>query len=199
MAISSSTAPARVKRTHATRLALVAGLAGLTWCACSREAHEPASAPNESGNATPAATASTEAPAPAGPATDGAPSPAGDIVIRTLDLGDELKVDILREGTNRKARLGDTLLVRYEARVKDAEQPFATTRGLYQPQRFVLDAKSDASPLPALSRALVGLDQGTRARVHVPAALGYGKAGLPSSGVPADAELVFEIELVEVR
>ncbi len=89
--------------------------------------------------------------------------------------------------------------MRYEARVKDAEQPFATTRGLYQPQRFVLDARSDASPLPALSRALVGLDQGTRARVHVPAALGYGKTGLPSSGVPADAELVFEIELVEVR
>lgn len=154
--------------------------------------------------APPSATATTTAPSGAPAvvetlASDGAPAPMPEAVpLRTLELGDELKVEILREGAKRTAEIGDTLLARYECRVKDAEQPFATTRGMLQPQKLVLDPKSPSRPIDGLLRALIGLPQGTRARVHVPPALAYGKDGLPSSAIPADASLVVDVEIVEV-
>jgi len=119
--------------------------------------------------------------------------------LRTLDLGEGLSVEVLREGSGRKARRGSEVAVHYQGSAKDAETPFVTTRGWWQPARWVLDARSDRRPLEALARALEGLAAGAQARVHVPAALAYGSAGLPGAGIEQDTDLVFVLELVEVH
>lgn len=119
--------------------------------------------------------------------------------VRTIDLGDALSVEILREGTGRAARAGSELLVQYEGRTEDSDTPFATTRGLWQPARWVLDPHDPARPVEGLARALVGMKQGTQARVHVPGHFAYGIEGAPSAGIDAHADLIFSFELVEVR
>lgn len=138
-------------------------------------------------------------PAPAAPST--APPVADESVaaVRTLDLGDALSVEILREGTGRAARAGSEVLVQYEGRTEDSDTPFASTRGLWQPARWVLDPNDPARPVEGLARALVGMKQGTQARVHVPGHFAYGLAGAPSSGIDAHADLIFALEIVEVR
>lgn len=151
--------------------------------ACSKEPPPPASAP-------PHAVEPSTTP----PAVDANVAP-----VRTLDLGDALSVEILREGTGRAARAGSEVLVQYEGRTEDSDTPFASTRGLWRPARWVLDPADPARPIEGLARALVGLKQGTQARVHVPGHFAYGLAGAPSAGIGAHADLIFALEIVEVR
>jgi FKBP-type peptidyl-prolyl cis-trans isomerase len=141
---------------------------------------------------------------PGAPGGDAVPAPAGDAaaaepVLRTVELGEGLVVEVLREGQGRKARSSSTVLARYEGRVRDADTAFVSTRTYPQPERLELDPVKGARPMEGLARALEGLAAGTRARVRVPAALGYGERGVPELGIAPDSDLVFEVEVVEVR
>ena len=58
---------------------------------------------------------------------------------------------------------------------------------------------SSGALLPGLSRALVGLRQGTIAEITLPAEAAYGAAGLPSAGIPPGTALLARVEIREVR
>jgi len=73
--------------------------------------------------------------------------------------------------------------------------PIASTEGWDVPLRIRL---GDPGVLPGLARGIEGLAAGTTARIEIPPELGYGGAGNPSAGVPADATLVFEVEILGV-
>lgn len=141
------------------------------------------------------------------PASGTAPSEAGAAVatstgapvLRTLDLGEALLVDVLTEGSGRVVKATSTVALHCEGRVEDADEPFVRTRDRLGPERFELDPASGRRPIEGLARALIGLAQGARARVHVPGHLAYGLQGAPSAGIDANADLVFEVEIVEVR
>lgn len=62
------------------------------------------------------------------------------------------------------------------------------------------DLARTASPrlIEGLRRGLVGLTAGSRLTLRVPAALAWGDEGLPKAGVPPGAEVLYEIELIEV-
>jgi FKBP-type peptidyl-prolyl cis-trans isomerase len=64
----------------------------------------------------------------------------------------------------------------------------------------VWDLSRTASPrlIEGLRRGLVGLTAGSRVTLRVPAALAWGDEGLPSSKVPPHADVLYEIELLEV-
>jgi len=115
---------------------------------------------------------------------------------RTIDRGDGCVVEVTREGAGREAHVGDDVLVAYDAHVKDAEATIASTRGWDAPCRFRIGERGTIS---GLSRGLEGIRAGSKIRIEVPPALGYGKDGCPGSNVPADATLVFEVELLGVR
>lgn len=119
--------------------------------------------------------------------------------LRTLDLGEALLVDVLREGTGKVARATSTVALHYEGRTETGDEPFVSTRGRFQAERFELDPKSSRRPIEGLARALVGLAQGARVRVHVPGHLAYGKAAVREFGIDEHADLLFDVELVEVR
>ena len=45
---------------------------------------------------------------------------------------------------------------------------------------------------------LEGLRAGSKIQLIIPAKLAYGKAGVPSMGIPEDAELIFKVEVLKV-
>ncbi len=96
-------------------------------------------------------------------------------------------------GTGEPARTGDRLTIDYVARLADGTQVDATAdRGL--PFQFVLGE----APVPGWNEGLVGMREGGRRRLDVPAELAYGSEGVPGL-VPPNAPMRFEIELSEIE
>jgi peptidylprolyl isomerase len=117
-------------------------------------------------------------------------------VPRTVEKGDGCTVEITENGAGAVANFGDEVALTCEARVKDSEAKFLSTAGWDVPLRIRI---GDPAVLPGLSRGLLGLSAGTRARIEVPPALAYGEKGSQASGIPADATLVFDVEVLGVR
>lgn len=108
----------------------------------------------------------------------------------------DIELEVLEEGTGAVAGPGDRLSVDYEGWVwvdgaKGDKFDSSLDRG--RPYQLKLGARS---VIPGWEMALDGLKEGTRARVIIPPALGYGKRG--SGTIPPDATLCFEIHLVEI-
>ncbi len=118
---------------------------------------------------------------------------------RKLDRGRGCYVDLLVEGPGRALAAGDEVIFTYEARVCGADAPFASTREWTEPCVAKLDTTGNPPLIAGLVRGLTGLTIGTKARIEVPPELAYGKEGLPSAGIPADAALVFEVEVLGIR
>ena len=62
-----------------------------------------------------------------------------------------------------------------------------------QPVTFPLDRV-----IPGWSQGLVGMKEGGRRTLVIPAELAYGANPPPGSDIPADAALVFTVDLVKV-
>lgn len=135
-----------------------------------------------------------QAPAASGASSGGTENAPGSVP-RTIDRGEGWTVEITQAGSGREAQVGDEVVVAYDAHVKDAEETIASTRGWITPCRFRVGS---AETIPGLSRGLEGIRAGSKVRIEVPPALGYGAQGCPASNVPADATLVFEVELLGV-
>lgn len=131
------------------------------------------------------------------PSDDAAPASTSEPI--TVDKGDGCVVVIQAEGHGPAARIGDEVTLDYVARLSDTETPFASTSSWIEPCRVVLGNVAGPRVVPGLVRGLEGLKEGAKATITVPPALAYGKAGLPSAGIPADATLVFEVHLSGVR
>jgi FKBP-type peptidyl-prolyl cis-trans isomerase len=163
------------------RAVLFASILALASCSKS----EPSDA-----EATPAE-ASAEVTAPAQAASPAQPE--------TLDLGDGLTVEVLERGKGEPAKRGCELLVHFTSRVDGAEQPFDSSYSRGLPDRWRMSSSASPRLIEGLVRGLDGLPAGSRAVVHIPAALGYGTEGRPGAGIPADSALVYEVKLLEVR
>ena len=116
---------------------------------------------------------------------------------RILDKGDGFTVEITADGGGAVAHFGDEVALTCETRVKGAEMmKITSTEGWDTPLRVRI---GDPAVLPGLSRGIDGLSVGSKARIEVPPALGYGASGSPPTGIPADATLVFDVEILGVR
>jgi peptidylprolyl isomerase len=136
------------------------------------------------------------APAPgSSAASDAAAGGAGAVVPRTVDKGDGLTVDIQEEGTGALAANGRWLKVHYRGRLRDGGQEFESSFKTGVPYTLQLGAPG---VIAGWQRGLDGLREGAKAVLHVPAALAYGSAGLPGL-IPPDADLDFDVQVVEVR
>ena len=155
----------------------------LALASCSKS--EPSDVDAAPVEASTQAAASAEAASPAQP--------------ETLDLGDGLTVDVLERGKGEPARRGCELLVHFTSRVDGAEEPFDSSYSRGLPDRWRMSSSASPRLLEGLVRGLDGLPAGSRAVVHIPAALGYGAEGRPEAGIPADSALVYEVKLLEVR
>ena len=104
--------------------------------------------------------------------------------------------EITKDGGGAVAHVGDEVALTCDTRLKDAEVKLASTEGWASPLRLRI---GDPTVLPGLSRGIDGLSVGSKARIEVPPALAYGSTGSPPAGIPADAILWFDVEILEVR
>ena len=132
-------------------------------------------------------------------------APAGEQRVRRRDRGPgaptlaavsgpvaELKVTDDVAGTGTAAEAGSTVTVQYVGAVADTGK-CSTSRG-----RAVSRSPSLLDRvIPGWSQGLVGMKGGRRTLV-IPAELAYGANPPPGSDIPADAALVFTVDLVKV-
>jgi FKBP-type peptidyl-prolyl cis-trans isomerase len=101
--------------------------------------------------------------------------------------------DVVVPEVGPRAKVGDQVTIHYEGRLTDGAV-FDSSYDRGTPITFELGA----GLVPrGLDEGLVGLRLGGRRRLTVPSDLGYGPEGVPGL-VPPDAELHFDIELLEL-
>ena len=97
------------------------------------------------------------------------------------------------KGAGEPARRGDVVVVHYTGWLADGTQ-FDSSRG-GEPFSFKLGV---GEVIAGWDEGVAGMLAGGKRKLWVPAALGYGRQGsFPE--VPPNAELVFEVELLEVK
>ena len=107
--------------------------------------------------------------------------------------GGGLTITDLEVGQGPAAKKGDSVRVHYtlwvDGKVADSsherKEPFAFNLGFNQ-------------VIPGWDRGVVGMKVGGKRKLVVPPNIGYGKQGRPPS-IPPNAELTFEIELLEIK
>lgn len=108
----------------------------------------------------------------------------------------EVAVEILEQGEGVAAELGDQLSVDYTGWVWEHSakgEQFDSSHDRGRPYEFALGR---GMVIPGWDMALLGMQEGTKARLIVPSVMAYGNGG--SGSIPPGATLCFEIELVKV-
>lgn len=119
--------------------------------------------------------------------------------IEVEELEDGLRVEVFTTGAGAAARAGSELVLHYTARVEGDEEPFDSSRSRGLPDRWRLGASARPRLIAGLDRALRGRRAGFRARVLVPSDLAWGSEGYAAGGVGPDADLVYDIHVLEIR
>lgn len=105
----------------------------------------------------------------------------------------ELKTTTLQAGQGeRQAKAADKIKVHYVGKLKDGTQ-FESSYEAGQPIELTL---GEGSVIAGWEQGLLGMKQGEKRQLEIPSSLGYGATGSGTS-IPANAGLLFEVELVE--
>jgi FKBP-type peptidyl-prolyl cis-trans isomerase FkpA len=107
-----------------------------------------------------------------------------------------LKYVIHEEGMGAQAAAGSVVNVQYLGMLAENasifDQSFIRGRGI----EFPLGA---GRVIPGWDEGIALLKEGSKATLIIPAELGYGASGTPDGGIPPGAELMFYVELEEVK
>jgi FKBP-type peptidyl-prolyl cis-trans isomerase len=113
--------------------------------------------------------------------------------VERIPLLEVRKLDV-REGTGEEARVGSTLSLHYEGSLADGKV-FESSRDSGKPVTMEL---APGKLIPGFVRGIPGMRVGGVRRLKIPSDLAYGRRGNPPR-IPADADLTFEVELLDVR
>jgi peptidylprolyl isomerase len=103
------------------------------------------------------------------------------------------KVQLIK-GTGPRVKKGQTIAVRYLGQAFDGEKPFDENfSGEGQPTAFSIGT---GAVIKGWDKGLDGMPVGSRVVLSIPSELGYGAEGSPDSGIPANATLVFMIDIL---
>ncbi len=117
----------------------------------------------------------------------GAEANTAGIAWRSSGLG--VLVIVPGEGTSPK--MADTVRVNYVGKLKGG-QVFADSHTTGKPADFVVNQL-----ITGWAAAMMSLKPGSRAKLFIPPALGYG--GVNSAKIPANSGLIFDVELLAVN
>jgi peptidylprolyl isomerase len=110
---------------------------------------------------------------------------------KTLPGG--LKYAVLKPGKGTVAAHGD-VEVHYTGWLTNGKK-FDSSRDRGQPFKFEL---GHGEVIKGWDQGVKGMKVGEKRQLVVPPALGYGPGGTPDGTIPANATLIFEVELVKV-
>ena len=96
-------------------------------------------------------------------------------------------------GTGDSPKPTQTVVVNYTGKLASDGKVFDSTTGR-GPATFGL-----GQVIKGFSEGIVTMKTGGKRTVYIPAALGYGANPPPGSGIPANADLVFDIELISFK
>jgi FKBP-type peptidyl-prolyl cis-trans isomerase len=105
-----------------------------------------------------------------------------------------LQYEDLVEGTGQVAKAGDTVVVHYTGRLTDGTK-FDSSHDRRTPFTFPLGA---GRVIKGWDEGVAGMKIGGKRKLLIPSKLGYGEKGYPGA-IPPNADLVFEVELLQVR
>jgi peptidylprolyl isomerase len=112
--------------------------------------------------------------------------------VQTTSSG--LQYAILQEGSGEKPTAGSTVSVHYTGYLMDGTK-FDSSVERGEPIQFVL---GQGAVIPGWDEGIGLLGKGAKAKLIIPPELGYGAQGSPPV-IPANATLVFDVELVDAR
>ena len=127
-----------------------------------------------------------------------------------------IKILKLKEDNGRKPQIGANILVNYAGFLRATGDLFDTNIAEIAKENDAYDAARAADPqygyipyawkyspeeglIAGFKEALLSMKVGDRVRVFIPSALAYGKEGFGNGVIPPDADLVFEIEIVDAE
>lgn len=105
-----------------------------------------------------------------------------------------LKIEILKEGTGEAAKNGDTVIVHYAGTLADGTK-FDSSIDRGQPFSFVLGS---GQVIQGWEQGILGMKVGEKRKLTIAPELAYGSSGV-GGVIPANAFLIFEVELLEVQ
>lgn len=104
-----------------------------------------------------------------------------------------LRVLISQKGHGVCIEKGDRIRLHYTGFLQD-NKIFDSSVEKKQPFEFVLGV---GQVIPGWEEGIIFLRKGSKARLFVPAALGYGD--IPMPGIPVNSDLIFDLEILEVE
>ncbi|MEI6481178.1 MAG: FKBP-type peptidyl-prolyl cis-trans isomerase [Candidatus Saccharibacteria bacterium] len=110
----------------------------------------------------------------------------------TVKVDTLVKTDLV-EGTGDEVKVGDTVTAHYTGAVAATGIIFQSSLDTGQPATFPL-----ANVIKGWQEGVPGMKVGGKRRLLIPAAQAYGANAPQGSGIPANADLVFDIELVKI-
>lgn len=154
-------------------------------------------AETEAGGQTEAPATETPSPDPAATAPDAVAqeyAPELEVSLAQMTRSPSgLHTQDLQEGSGATAEAGKTVVVHYTGWLPNGEK-FDSSRDHDQPFDFRLGS---GSVIQGWDEGVAGMKVGGRRKLVIPPALAYGAPGRP--GIPPNATLVFDVELLEVR
>ena len=105
-----------------------------------------------------------------------------------------LKYEDLQEGTGTEAKAGNTVHVHYTGWLTDGTK-FDSSRDRGQPFNFPLGA---GRVIKGWDEGVAGMKIGGKRKLIIPPDLAYGARGVPGA-IPPNAELTFDVELLDVK
>lgn len=107
---------------------------------------------------------------------------------------DSLQATDIQVGTGTEAKPGATVTVHYTGAVAVTGVIFESSNDSGQPVTFGL-----GQVIKGWTDGVPGMKVGGQRRLLIPASLAYGANPPPGSGIPSNADLVFDIFLLEVK
>ena len=112
----------------------------------------------------------------------------------TMGIPDNLKIEILKEGSGQAAKNGDKVSVHYTGFLEDGTV-FDSSLNYGQPFSFTLGA---GGVIKGWDLGVLGMKIGEKRKLTIPPELAYGADGTPGGPIPPNATLIFEVELLSL-
>jgi FKBP-type peptidyl-prolyl cis-trans isomerase len=105
----------------------------------------------------------------------------------------DFRIEIMEEGVGSGVQEGETVTVHYVGMLENGKL-FDTSLDRDRPFTFVL---GEGQVIEGWEKGVLGMREKEKRRIFIPAHMGYGERG--AGVIPPNANLIFEVELLEIN
>jgi FKBP-type peptidyl-prolyl cis-trans isomerase FkpA len=150
-----------------------------------------------------AASAQDSTPSAAGQAAATAPGSTQQATDAPAEQGPQIQSTDVKVGTGKELVAGNTAVVNYTGwfyRPLAAKQRGRKFDSSLNPGRTPLEFQVGARQvIKGWDQGVVGMKVGGKRTLIIPSDLAYGKRGAPGGSIPPDTDLIFDVELLDVK